>query len=169
MLDLTIVIPVRESIKIIAKFINENKWLLQNSAVVVIDREGGDILSYYADAYEIDRKSPFWEARRKGYKYVATKYILNLDAGAVVPINYVKRAIKLMDEDDTIAVVSLDWEKLYGHLQFGVSIWRTNVLKELYDWDKTQGWCECIYMWSKVHNIKMKIETLPYRAKRLRE
>jgi len=47
-----------------------------------------------------------------------------------------------------------------GHLGFGQSIWRTELLKELYDWDITNTMCECTYLWGKLNRTKYRLETL---------
>ena len=70
---------------------------------------------------------------------------------------------------EIVVVVAIDYEKPQGHLAFGTSIWRTEVLKQLYDWESEKvGDCECIHMWKKVHCAGLQIETLPYRAKHLK-
>ena len=107
---------------------------------------------------------------------VKTKYVLNLDSDTILPKKYVEIALNLFEFDSDIAVIALDYEETQGHLAYGTSIWRTEILKKLYDWREHPAEdCECIHMWKKVHmwnsvhQTKLRIGTLPYRAKHLRE
>jgi hypothetical protein len=169
---ITIALPVFEEPEIVAKFIEGNKKILEKHPLIVIDRKGGEALKEYASFY---RKTccptiglPLGSSRKFLVGRVQTEFTLNLDVDVLLPKNFVKESLKKF-EDPKVAVVALDYEDLQGHLAFGPSIWRTEVLQKLYDWEfrKTRE-CECIYMWGKVRGAGYKIETLCMRAKHLK-
>jgi len=169
---ITIALPVFEEPEIVAKFIDGNKEILEKYPLIVVDRKGGLALKEYASFY---RKTccptiglPLGRSRRFLIGRVQTEFTLNLDADVLLPKNFVKKSLKKF-EDPKVAVVALDYENLQGHLAFGPSIWRTEILQKLYDWEfrKTKK-CECVYMWRKVRGAKYKIETLCMRAKHLK-
>jgi len=169
---ITIVLPVFEEPDIVAKFIDGNKEILEKYPVIVIDRKGGEALREYASFY---RKTccpaigwPLGRSRRFLIGRVQTEFTLNLDVDVLLPKHFVKESLKKF-EDPKVAVVALDYENPQGHLAFGPSIWRTEILQKLYDWGlwKTKK-CECIYMWGKVRESKYKVETLGTIAKHLK-
>jgi len=168
----TIALPVFEEPEIVAKFIDGNKEILQKYPVIIIDRKGGEALKQYASFY---RKTccptiglPLGRSRRFLIRRVQTEFTLNLDVDVLLPRNFVKESLQKFEEPK-VAVVALDYEDPQGHLAFGPSIWRTEILQKLYDWEllKTKK-CECIYMWGKVRRAKYRIETLGMRAKHLK-
>lgn len=169
---ITIALPVFEDPEIMAKFIEGNKEILEKYPLIVIDRKGGEALKEYASFY---RKTccpaiglPLGSSRRFLIGRVQTEFTLNLDVDVLLPKHFVKESLKKF-EDPKVAVVALDYENPQGHLAFGPSIWRTEILQNLYDWGlwKTRK-CECIYMWGKVRGAKYKIETIGMRAKHLK-
>ena len=169
---ITIALPVFEEPEIVAKFIECNMEILEKYPLIVIDRKGGEALKEHASFY---RKTccptiglPLGSSRRFLIRRGQTEFTLNLDVDVLLPRNFVEESLKKF-EDPKVAVVALDYENLQGHLAFGPSIWKTEILQKLYDWEfrKTRK-CECIYMWDKVHKAKYKIETLCMRAKHLR-
>lgn len=109
---------------------------------------------------------PLSMARKLGIFKVKTKYILNLDSDTVLPEGYIERALKILEENEDVAVIAIDYQYPHcqGHLAFGTSIWRTDFLKECYDWTEGTRKCECSYMWIKVRRKGLRIETLPMRA-----
>lgn len=163
---------------------DNNAELFSKFPLIVIDSGGGEILKQIAEIY-IARKLSFWEARKIGYKEVKTDFTLNLDCDVVVPEGYVQDALKLLEYADAVSIFYQDVAHCQGALEFGVSMWKTNVLRKLYDFSMSQvsdgivkvgsmayatlnhGWCECTYMWRKLKN-KGKLETLPYRAQHLK-
>lgn len=170
---ITIALPVFEEPEIVAKFIDGNKEILEKYLLIVIDRKGGEALKEYASFY---RKTccpaiglPLGRSRKFLIGRVQTEFTLNLDVDVLLPKHFVKESLKKF-EDPKVAVVALDYENPQGHLAFGPSIWRTEILQNLYDWEKL--WktrkCECIYMWGKVRGAKYKVETLGTRAKHLK-
>lgn len=182
--DLTVVIPVKDPPNL-ELFIDSMKWLLSNSKVITCDSGGGEALQEYSWKY-IQKQVSMWTARRIGYDLVQTDYILNLDVDTVLPINYVKESLKILREDKADAV-AIDYEKLQGHYAFGTSLWKTTILKKLYDFSSNiisdgktikvgfqmysnlnNGWCECTYMFHKLKQNGYRLETLPYRAKHLK-
>jgi hypothetical protein len=118
----------------------------------------------------LDRISTFWEARKEGLDHVGTEFILNLDANKILPEGYVEQVLYLLEHTRNIGVVAIDHEDLMGHLSFGTSIWRTELLRKLYNWTQSSSrFCECTYMWSKVKKAGFKVETLNMRARHLKK
>ena len=164
---ITIVIPVKEKESIVGEFLLKNMELLTQCKVVVINREGGKELEAFADFYTT-MPLRMTDARKHGYNRVTTPFILNLDVDNILPKGYIDEALLLLQNQEDVAVVAIDYEKCLGHLGFGTSLWRTEVLKAFYDYREGNVLCECSYMWRKVHQAKLKIETLPYRAGHLK-
>jgi cellulose synthase/poly-beta-1,6-N-acetylglucosamine synthase-like glycosyltransferase len=159
--QLTICIPVKEKPDIVEKFIEHYKNILQHSHVLVFDTLGGEPLRTYASHYE-KTNATLAEVRRKGIEMSTSAYILNLDVDTLLPPGYIEQALRIL-EDPSVGVVAIDYDKLQGHLAFGTSIWKREILLELYSWKDCSEECECIYMWKRVLK-KYKIETLPMRA-----
>lgn len=159
---LTIVIPVKERKNKIDRFIEYNKEMLNSNKLIIIDTVGGEKLKDYSFIYVIDyeRKYTMSKARRLGIDLVNTPYILNLDVDVKVPNKYIESAITIMNINGEVGAVSIDYENLQGHLPFGNSIWRTNILKKLYDYDESKRICECLYMWGKLNRTKYRLETI---------
>jgi len=184
---ISIVIPVKNPV-CLRDFVQENLWAFKEYPLIVIDSGGGELLQSFAQTY-IKKDLKFWEARKLGYQYVKTKYILNLDSDVIIPKGYLKEAIKLLERNiDAVSIFYEDVGHCQGALEFGISIWKTDVLKKLYDFsmEKVQdgkivkvgsmaystlnnGWCECTYMWRKLKFYHGRLETLPFRAKHLKE
>jgi hypothetical protein len=169
MSNVTIVIPVREHVEVVQKFVMLNNPILTSNYVIVIDSGGGKPLKKLASHYEF-LKCDLSLARKKGIDLVKTKYTLNLDADTILPERYLTEVAEILEDEDIIAL-AIDYEELQGHLAFGTSIWKTEILKKLYDWSPRTagGVCECVYMWSKIHKAGGRLETLPYRAKHLKQ
>jgi hypothetical protein len=189
--QLSCVIPIKNPL-VLNEFITENEVLLKSRMhKIIVDSGGG---SLFRDAHKLGflpliyeaRNVPLWEARKLGYTYVVTPYVLNLDCDVVPPIQYVQDALDLLEKG--ICAVSIHFEPVYtGHLEFGVSMWKTGVLRSLYDYPPKPveklikvgkqewvtafqcGFCECSYMWSRLINSGGRLETLPYRAKHLKQ
>lgn len=184
--DFAIVVPVKNPPDI-EQFIEQNRTLFTKAELIVIDSGGGELLKPIAETY-IKRELKFWEARKLGYSYVQVAYILNLDCDVIVPEGYVEDALKLLNNGaDAVSIFYEDVAHCQGALEFGVSMWKTETLRKLYDFsmDKVMdgkivkvgsmaystlnhGWCECTYMWRKLKNAGGRLETLPYRAKHLK-
>jgi len=184
---LTVVTPVKNPLNLKA-FIDGNSKLLSKYPLIVIDSGGGEPLKPIAKIY-IARKMPFWEARKLGYTYVQTPYTLNLDTDVILPNNYVEDALSLLEKAkaDAVSIFYEDVAHCQGALEFGASMWKSEILKKLYDFSMNivsdgkivkvgsmtyaalnNGWCECTYMWRKLKNAGGRLETLPYRAKHLK-
>lgn len=172
---LTIVISVKEYRGISQKFLESNKEVLVKYPTIVIDSGGGELLKKYCFLY-IRKEVPFWEARKLGYSKVKTPFILNLDADVIVPKGYVEKALEILKQQKILGAVSIFFEDedvagLRSHkgiLEFGVSLWKTELLKSLYDYRKPNSCCECIYMWRQLEKAGFRLETLPMRAKHLK-
>jgi hypothetical protein len=181
---ITIVTPVKNPPNIKA-FIEGNSPLFKQHLLVVIDSGGGEELKQHALVYRfVDLQ--MHSARKLGYGDIRTPFTLNLDADTVLPPNFILDAQDLL-ESGSAAVVALDYEQLQGHYAFGASLWRSHLLKELYDYSSelamsntlekigpsiyarlNNGWCECSYMWKKLLERGHRLETLPMRAIHLR-
>lgn len=180
--DLTVVIPVKEPPNL-PLFINSMKWLLLNSKVITCDSGGGKCLQEFSWKY-IQKQVSMWIARRICYELVETPYTLNLDCDVYLPHEYVLLALETLRTDKAEAI-AIHFDPLKtGHLEFGTSLWKSEVLKKLYDYclEKHQnvvkvgemlttvktGFCECAYMWRKLKLSGGRLETLPFRAKHLK-
>jgi cellulose synthase/poly-beta-1,6-N-acetylglucosamine synthase-like glycosyltransferase len=161
---LTITIPIKEKKEILVKFIEHHRELFKKYPIRIIATS--DTILFVNNVEISDMK--FWEARRKMIDLTSTKYILVLDSDTLLPYGYVDEALQILEKNDKVGVVALDYETLQGHLAFGTSIWRTDLLKKYYDWNPS-GICECLYMWSKIRHFGYQIETLPMRAKHLKD
>lgn len=165
--NLTIVIPVKESPEKVNEFILANMNILSKYLVIVIDSGGGEEFKDYS--LYINKEISMSQARKIGYSLVDTKYTLNLDVDTVLPEHFIEDALMIIECDSKVAVLALDYENCQGHYAFGTSLWKTDILKKLYDYIEGNTLCECVYMWRKVLQNKNKIETLPYRAIHLKE
>jgi len=181
--NLTIVIPVKNPPNL-QGFIRGNLELLKDNNIIVVDSGDGESLEPYCQKY-IKQDLLMWEARKLGYSFVETRFILNLDCDNVLPLEYVKEAHRILEEDKADAV-AIDFEQPQGHLGFGCSMWKTEILKNLYTYPPKPvekliqvgkqewvtafqcGFCECSYMWSKLLSSGGRLETLPMRAKHLK-
>jgi glycosyltransferase involved in cell wall biosynthesis len=188
---LTIIIPIKNPPNL-DLFIAQNKLLLQSEAhKIIVDSGGGSKFQNARDLgflplLYVSRNLSLWEARKFGYEHTVTLFILNLDCDVVLPFEYVQEAILNLQNDKADAIaIQFDPVKT-GHLEFGTSIWKTPLLKKLYDYPPKPveklikvgkqewvtafqcGFCECTYMWSKLIASGGRLETLPYRAKHLK-
>ena len=167
---ISIVIPSKESRKIVGEFIGGNLEILEKYPLIVIDTEGGEGMLRFPYKNYLHINVSMAKARSIGYAYVNTPYTLNLDIDTILPDQFIEDALNILAFCKEVAVVALDYDKLQGHLAFGTSLWRSDVLKKLYDFHIVKtNICECAYMWSKVVHAGMAIETLPYRAIHLKE
>ncbi|MBS7632795.1 glycosyltransferase family 2 protein [Candidatus Bathyarchaeota archaeon] len=183
--DLTIVIPVKNPPDL-DRFIRENFRILSASWKVVVDSGGGERLSRLPNTLWIQRQVPMWEARRIGYEQVKTPFTLNLDVDTILPDGCVEDALALLRENSCDAV-AIDYQPPQGHYAFGTSIWRTELLKKLYDYPPKSveklikvgkqewitafqnGFCECTYMWARLLRSEGRLESLGYRAIHIRK
>ena len=186
---LTIITPIKcRHETILNEFLKANIPIFKSNHFIVIDSGGGEIFNKIADLY-IAGKMTLWQARKFGYALVHTKYVMNLDCDVVVPDGYIKKALTMLEADEKLVAVSIFYDDVThngGILEYGISIWRTDFLRENYDYDPAQiksevvkisddnyilagyPYCECMHMWRKVKQKGMKIETLPIRALHLR-
>lgn len=168
---LTIVIPVKNP-KFLSEFVSLNESYLEAYDVVVIDSGGGEQLKKFSSVYLLN-DVPFWTARRIAYSYVKTPFILNLDSDVIIPSRYPEEALDRLRINGKIGAISIFFENIEEHrgiLEYGISLWRTQLLKEQYDYQPKPSVsyeCECFYMWKKLHQAGFKLETLLYRAKHL--
>jgi hypothetical protein len=181
MLDLTILISCCEEDKLVERSILENYEILVKYPLVIMDKKGGDKFISFEQQGNMniqyfDQNTSFWFARRFGLEFVKTKYVLCLDVDTVLPPHYVESALSILESKSEVGAVALDYAAPFhqGHLAFGTSIWRTEQLKELYDWrlkevDQSPVMCECRYMWHKLDTKGLKIETLPMEAIHMKE
>jgi hypothetical protein len=167
---ISIVIPSKESRKIVSEFIGGNLEILKQYPLIVINTEGGEGMLRFPCKNYLHVNVTMAMARRIGYNHVNTPYTLNLDIDTILPDQFIEDALNILAFCKEVAVVALDYDKLQGHLAFGASLWRSNALRKLYDFQSVKtNICECAYMWGKVVHAGMAIETLPYRAIHLKE
>jgi len=184
---LTIVVPVKNPPDL-ALFIQANKQLLSKYPLIVIDSGKGKELAPLASTY-LEKELSLWEARKLGYSQVKSPFILNLDSDVVLPEGYVEKALRILTSNENVGAVSIFFitSKHRGVLEFGASVWRTSLLKKLYDYNPqslennkvfqlspnkfvipSHGYCECLYMWEKLERTGFKLEPLPCRAVHLK-
>jgi hypothetical protein len=167
---LTIVIPCSENENLVKFIIQENKEIFSKYQLIIVNKMGGEPFQQFKPLF-FNQDSSFWFARRFGYEFVKTKYTLNLDVDTILPQGYVEEGIKMLESNEEISVVAIDYEEPnnQGHLAFGTSIWRTEELRHLYDWrlaqDQSGKICECLYMWNKISN---RVGTLSMKAKHVK-
>jgi len=156
--------------------------------LIVIDAGGAEQLEQYATIYKKDSATLF-DARRIGYNLAETEFIMNLDSDVTIPVGYIEAALDKFEENPKLAVISIFFEDVThnaGVLEYGISIWRTAIVKELYDYfpksysaqviqvapNRFTGtkfpYCECSYMFERARGAGYQIDTLPIRAKHLR-
>jgi len=182
--DLTIVIPVKDPPDL-QRFVRENFEVLSASKKVVVDSGRGEQLGRLPNTLLFQRQVPMWEARRIGYEEVRTPLTLNLDADTILPNGYVLDSLNVLRKNSCDAV-AIDYDPPQGHYAFGTSIWRTELLKKLYDYPPKaveklikvgeqewitafqNGFCECTYMWARLIRSGGRLETLGYKATHLK-
>lgn len=175
MANLTILIPCSEKPEMVEASMIGNEDILTKYPLVIIDKEGGEAFVQFEQQgnYDIQyfaQHSNFWFARRFGLEFIKTRYVLCLDVDTVLPPLYIEKAIEILEAHPEVGAVALNYAEPYrqDHLAFGTSVWRTDLLRSLYDWrltaDQSFNMCECKYMWTKLENRKMKVETLPMEA-----
>ena len=183
--DLTIVIPVKDSPDL-QRFVRENLEVLSTSKKVVVDSGRGEQLGRLPNTLLFQKQVPMWEARRIGYEEVRTPFTLNLDADTILPNGYVQESLNILRKNLCDAV-AIDYDPPQGHYAFGTSIWRTELLKKLYDYPPRavkklikvgeqewitafqNGFCECTYMWARLIRSGGRLETLGYKATHLKK
>lgn len=171
MKNLTIVLPIYEKdIEIVKKCIDYYGEFFIDSNLIVLDSGGGSLLKEISSYYEFNESLTLEAARKKGILMANTEFTLCLDVDTFLPKGYTEQAIKILSEKSDVAVVALEYEKIQGHLAFGTSVWKTKHLRALYNWKfKVHYFCECFYMWSRVREAKLRIETIPMRAVHLKK
>jgi len=168
-------------------FIRLNSSLFKKYPVIVIDSGRGEELKEISSFY-VKTNLKLHEARKRSIMLCKTEYIFFLDTDEIVPEEYPSKAIEILEKDKRVGAVSIFNKPMdhFGTLPFGVSIWRTKVAKELYDFNPkpvkknfvkvgesywVQGlyfFCECLYMWDKLMKNGYKLETLDLRATHLK-
>jgi len=183
MSDLTIVVPIKNPKKL-DEWLRQMEWLLKEHRAIIIDSGGGEKLEAFSWKY-VKKDLTEWEARELGYSFVETPLVLNLDVDTVLPIEYVQEALELL-RSGKADVTAIDYVESIGHYGLGTSMWRTDVLKEVYDYppkalelamkEEPSHWhvfrytiCECIYVWNKLCALKKKFVPLLYKAVNLGE
>ena len=169
---LVTIVILTKSHKFLEEFVNLNKKIFEEYPIIVVDKSGGEILKEYALIY-LKKDLDLYNSRKEGISLVKTKYTMNLDSDIVVPEGFIEGAIKILEERPKIgAVVALqqDTDKdgitHRGVFPFGISIWRTNLLQELYDFNikirekEFRKYCECLYMWEKLNDKGYGIEVI---------
>jgi hypothetical protein len=165
MKEVSMVIVVDEEETLIDDFIAYYKKLLINPDIerIVIWKRGGELLKQYADVTE-KSDVDLCTARKRGFALATSSYILNADVDTRLPHPFLPWASIKMKTVPDVGVVALDYDYPFtqGHLAFGASLFKTELLKHYYD--RPEGGCECINMWNKVRNAGFKIIGLPMFA-----
>jgi len=156
-----------------------NYDILVKNPIVIVDKKGGDKFIQFEqqgnyDIQYFEQDTSFWFARRFGLEFVKTEYVLCLDVDTVLPPHYIEKAIEALESDPRVAVVALNYcvPTQQDHAAFGTSVWRTDELKNYYDWrlvEKPYFPCECKYMWGKIKQNGLKVEVLPMEAIHLKD
>lgn len=175
MIDLTIVVPCDERPEVVVSGLVQNLELYKTYPIIVVNKRGAEPFRQLPNAHIFEQPdTPFWFARRFAYEFVKTPFTLNLDVDTVLPKNYVSNALELLKTPGVkVAAVALDYAEPYNqtHLAFGTSVWRTELLRRLYNWRLTpdqEKTCECLHMWTQVVNAGYEIESFPEPAKHLK-
>jgi hypothetical protein len=139
---------------------------------IVVDSGGGLEAATIAKRY-IAKNICMEEARRLGIDqtiHVEENYVVNLDSDVRLPKGYLQEAFQLLQDPKVAAASSTFTNKDHqGVLEFGCSVWRKNLLANLYDWEThvQSGMCECAYMWRKVKEAGFKVMTLTRKPEHL--
>jgi len=167
------------------RFVKGNFSILGATCKVVVDSGGGEPLRQLPDTLWLQRQVPMWEARKIGYEKVKTLFTLNLDADTILPKGYVQESLNVLRRSRCDAV-AIDYDPPQGHYAFGTSVWRTDLLRKLYDYPPRaveklvkvgqrewvtafqNGFCECTYMWARLLRSGGKLESLNHRAIHMR-
>jgi len=169
--DITIVIPCSENPQLVLRSVEGNKEIYSKYPMIVVSKNGGGPFLRFSPLY-FKQDTSWWFARRFGLEFVKTKYVLCLDVDTILPPQYIEQAVELLEKDPKIGAVALNYAppSTQNHLAFGTSIWRTEELKNLYDWrlvpipSGIKPLCECEYMWNKLTKLGLKVETLQMQA-----
>lgn len=169
--DLTIVVPVKTK-KLDQRFIDMNKDYFDKFPLIVIDSGGGEGLMPFADKYyQLDYG--LFEARRVGYLEAKTRFVLNLDSDVLIPLYYPEISILTLDKEKDVGAISIFFQEIgnRGSLEFGISVWRKDLLLKLHDFEygKEPGYCECSYMWNRLFITGHRLLALNMRAIHLGE
>jgi hypothetical protein len=160
--NLSFAVIAKEQSQMVQQFINYYKEFLRKCSLIVVDSQGAEALKSHATVY-IKKFLPLDQARSLAISKLETPYALMVDVDTHLPHNYIKEAYTLLLKEAD--VVAIDYNPPQGHLAFGASMWKTEVLKKLYDWRMGSKHCECIHMWNRIHQNKLKLATLPYTAR----
>ncbi len=162
--DLSIVLIVKEDKEFVDEMLKYHIELLDSEDVIVIDSGGGEALKHISTSYEKINLS-LGKARRYAISKVKNKYTLIVDVDTELPEYFIDDAMEILKRHKDTAVVAIDYNPLQGHLAMGASLWRTEILKEVYNWDDNKnGRCECVTNWGKVRKKGWHIETLTSHA-----
>lgn len=186
MKKLTIVIPVKDP-KFLGEFMKKNRRYLKKYPVIVVDSNGGGDLKELATVY-ITKNCTMAKARSLAYSKVETPFVLNLDSDVIIPKRYIVRALALLKKNKDMGAVSIFYKDIgsIGALEYGISIWRTELLRELYDYNPIKlkldivwiapgkytqlevPYSEHYHMWTRLASKGLRLGTLPFRARHLR-
>jgi len=155
--NLTVVLPIYEENPALAEL---HLDLIRQHTTIVIDRRGGRELKELPNVVYRQSEMCLSDARKTAISLVQDPFTLCLDADTVLPPEYISEALAMLEADDRLACVALDYEVLQGHLAFGTSLWKTQILQGLYNWKENRVCCECVHMWARARNFGYKIGTI---------
>jgi hypothetical protein len=144
--------------------------------------------------FVIERSVPLFEARKRAIDRATQRLSLVLDADTIIPSEFLTSAMKKLQQG--YAACTLRYaNNIQDHPPFGASLWLTDTLKSLYDYDgyvreykpvyqRTEDergndyynitnpfLCECLYMYAKLqkHELYVFDDLLAEHIKRLRK
>lgn len=178
--NLTVLTPIKETADL-TEWYRSMSWLLDQTKWLILDSGGGEAFSNVDGYQKLDVSE--WRARELLIRKIETPFVLNLDCLNVLPEAYVKEAYTLLSNNGA-EVTAIDYEESIGHYGFGTSMWKTPVLRAVYDYppkalrlqlqDEDGEFhvfrytiCECIYLWNKLYNNGNKFLPLLFKAKNL--
>jgi len=184
--SLSISIVVKNPVNLDLFLDHNSKYFLQYP-LLVVDSGGGESLERFSKFY-LRKDVSIWKARRITIQECKTDLIFFLDSDVLIPEGYIEKACSHFLRNRNLGAVSILHSPIdhFGTLPFGVSIWRTEVIKELYDYFPrrvnrklvkvddnyyTTGkryFCECLYMWNKLIQSGRDLETFNFKAIHLR-
>lgn len=153
-MSLSVLIPVKDPEPWLPKVLKRMNWIR--------DQNPGLILEVLEE-----REGSLQEARIRLLERARGPFVLNLDADTLVPVDYPRRALTLLERHPDVGAVAIDYRgRAQGHPAFGTSIMRRYLMLQNYsraDFNPKKR-CECMAMWELLDRLDYVVATLPMRA-----
>ncbi len=153
-MSLSVLIPVKDPEPWLPKVLKRMNWIRDQNPGLI-----GEIL--------LEREGSLLEARIRLVEKAGSLFVLNLDADSLVPEDYPRRALTLLERHPDVGAVGLDYHgSAQGHPAFGTSVMRRDLMRRTYsraDFDLKER-CECMAMWELLERLDYVVATLPLRA-----